>query len=120
VETFVRPVSSGANNAEVAATAAGISRTTTTHLRVVPEQVRARVKESRIQASASRMAQDPAAAPVLLQEPKHIVLGLRSVRVRDGLGGSDPSSVVCGDDQSGSSGGQCTDLSKHDDAGGRG
>jgi len=59
VETFVQSVSSGTDDAVEATGAVTTGRATTGHVRVVPQQVRARVKEPREQAAPSGMAQDP-------------------------------------------------------------
>jgi len=82
VETFAGSVSSRTDDAVEATAAVTTARTTTDRLRVVPQQERARVIEPRKQAAASAaVSQDPAAAPLVLQEPKHVALGLPS-RVR--------------------------------------
>jgi hypothetical protein len=94
VETFVRAVSSGTDDAEEAIAVVGIPRAKTPRLGVVPQETRARVKEPWIEASASAMAQDPAAAPFLLEEPKHVALDLRSRWARPARHGSAPWSSV--------------------------
>jgi hypothetical protein len=76
VETFVTAVLTGTNDAEVATAAVGIARAKTPHLRVVPEELRSRVEEPRVEPSTARVPQDPTGARILLQEPKHVVLGL--------------------------------------------
>lgn len=109
----MKSVPSGTDDA-VEATAATTARATTGHQRVVPQQVRARVKEPRKQAAPAGVSQDPAAARVLLQEPKHVVLDLHSLWVGHPRGGSDPWSCAGrGGDQSDGDGCYCTLLSKH-------
>ena len=84
----MQSVSSGTDDAVEATGAVTTARATTGHVRVVPQQVCAWVKEPREQAAPSGMAQDPSATPVLLQESKHVALGLRSLWVRrPGVGG---------------------------------
>ena len=114
VQTFVKSVSSGTDDAVEATAALTTACTTTDRPCVVPQQERARVKQPRKQAAPSGVSQDPAAAPLFLQEAKHVALGLHSFWVRRPRGGSDPwSCAVRGGDQSNGDGGYCALLSKH-------
>jgi hypothetical protein len=92
----VQSVSSGTDDAVEATEAVMTTRGTTGDLRVGPQQVRARVIESREQAAPSGMAQDPAATPVLLEESKHVALGLHSFWVRRPGAGGYPWSCALG------------------------
>jgi hypothetical protein len=114
VETFVKSVSSGTDDAVEATAAVTTARATTDRLRVVAQQERARVIEPRKQAAPSPVvSQDPAAALGLLQEPEDVALGLPS-RVGHPRGGSCARGcAVRGGDQSDGDGRYRTLLSKH-------
>lgn len=66
VETFVTAMLTGTDDAEVATAAVRIARAKTPHLCVVPEELRSRVEEPRVEPSAAGVPQDPTAAEILL------------------------------------------------------
>src|SRR5215218_8685809 len=113
VETFVTAVLTGTDDAEVATAAMGIARAKTPHLRVVPEELRSRVEKPRIEPSTAAVPQDPTAARILLQEPKHVVLGLHFLGVGRGRRASTRWSSAAYRGGQSSGGGHCTVLSRH-------
>jgi hypothetical protein len=93
VQSFVTSVPSGTDDAVEATTAVTTARATTDRQRVVPQQERARVIQPRKQAPpTAAVSQDPAAAPLVLQELKHVVLGL-PLWVRHPRGGGYPGAA---------------------------
>lgn len=115
VQTLAQSVASGTDDAVEATALVRIVRATTDRLRAVLQHVRAPVVEPRKQAAPSGVSQDPALAQLLIQEPKHVALGLPSLRVRHPRWGSDPRDCAVGGSNQ-SDGGDCSTPTKHDHA----